>query len=261
MDHDVNGTPDMSSFHLEHFGDRHAFKRSPRVTLLGGTTNTSMVVRGGGDEMRELATAGASMLVIALMMAMPVSAGTVTTMVTDGIGDVGRNSWAHVNDPRQSWADNTAVAGTGYFDMISTWLSQKGKTYTFGMELASQLPEEGSPLPVPIKTAEWLLWIDSYPWSAPLYTFSLYYDGSSYSAILLDGNTMITTSLPFTIDGARFQVDLPQELVGNLAGLWWSPAVRLWWGPIGSVGEWLVDLVDFGVAPGQDGIDLPWPPL
>jgi hypothetical protein len=194
----------------------------------------------------------ASTLVIALIVAMPASAGTVTMKVADGTGDVGRNSWAHVNDP---------VAKTGYFDMVSTWLSQKGKTYTFGMELASLLPEEGSPLPVPIKTAEWLLWIDSYPWSAPLYTLSLYYDGSSYSAILLDVSTMVTTPLPFTIDGTKFQVDLSQDLVGNLAGLWWSPAVRLWWGPMGSVAEWLVDLVDFGVAPGQDGIDLPWPPV
>jgi len=208
----------------------------------------------------KVVSAVASTVVIALMMAMPVSAGTVTMIVADGTNDVGRNSWAHVNDPRQYWADNTAVAETKYFDMVSTWLSQKGKTYTFGMELASPLPEEGSPLPVPIKTAEWLLWIDSYPMSAPLYTFSLYYDGSSYSAILLDASTMVATPLPFTIDGAKFQVDLSQNLVGDLAGLWWSPAVRLWWGPLGSVGEWIVDLVDFGMAPGQEGIDLPWPP-
>jgi len=205
-------------------------------------------------------SAVAGTLVIALMMAMPVLADTVTLIVADGTNDVGRNDWTHLNDPRHYWADNTAAAETGYFDMVSTWLSQKGKTYTFGMELASLLPEEDSPLPAPIKTAEWLLWIDSYPMSAPLYTFSLYYDGSSYSAILLDASTTIATPLPFTIDGAKFEADLSQNLVGDLAGLWWSPAVRLWWGPLGSVGEWVVDVVDFGMAPGQEGIDLPWPP-
>ncbi|MBN1677715.1 MAG: hypothetical protein JW880_04180 [Candidatus Thermoplasmatota archaeon] len=210
--------------------------------------------------MRKIAVTLLSAFVVGLMLAMPASAGTLTMKVADGTGDVGRNSWAHVNDPSQYWADNTAVAKTGYFDMISTWLSQKGKTYTFGMELASVLPEEGSALPIPIKTAEWLLWIDSYPMSAPLYTFSLYYDGSSYSAILLDVSTMVSTPVSFTIDGTKFQVDLSQDLVGDLAGLWWSPAVRLWWGPLGSVGEWIVNLVDFGVAPGQDGVDLPWPP-
>jgi hypothetical protein len=212
--------------------------------------------------MRRIMAALLSAIVVVLMLAMPASAGVMTMKVIDSTGDVGRNSPAHVNDPSQYWADKTAVAKTGYFDMISTWLSQKGKTYTFGMELASLLPEEGSALPVPIKTAEWVLWIDPYPGSlTPLFRVSLYYDGSSYSAILLDVSTMATTPMPFTIDGAKFQVDLPQNSVGNLAGLWWSPGVRLWWGPLGSVGEWIVDLVDFGVASGQDGIDLPWPPV
>jgi hypothetical protein len=203
-----------------------------------------------------------SVLVVGLMLAMPVSAGTVTLKVADSVGDVGRNSPAHVNDPSQYWGDNNAVARTNYFDMVSTCFSQKGKIYTFGMELAGALPLEGTPLPNSIKTAEWLLWIDPYPWAAtPLYRFSLYYDGSCYSAILLDTSTMTETSVTVTISGSQFEATLPNELVGDMEGLWWSPAVRLWWGNQGSVGEWLVDLIDFDVVPGQVGIDLPWPPL
>ena len=200
-------------------------------------------------------------IAVGSMLAFPASAGPVTMNVADSTGDVGRNSWAHVNDPRQCWADTTVVAQTGYFDMVSTWLSQKGKTYTFGMELAAQLPKQGSALPNPIKTAEWVLWIDPYPGSpTPLFRFSLYYDGSSYSAMVLDISTMVRTPMQVTIEGSEFVVELPQDLVGDLDGLWWSPGVRVWWGLLGSVGEWIVDVIDFGVAPGQDGIDLPWPP-
>jgi len=225
------------------------------------------VVRGGGENRKRTAIAFALSFTVALMMlAQPVVAGTLTMKVSDSTNDVGRNWAMKVSDPSQYWGDMTSLAQAGYFDMVSTWLSQKGKTYTFGMELAAQLPQEGSALPNGIKVVEWVMWIDSGPWApgmdpvATLYRISLYYDGSSYSALLLDVSTMVKTPVPFTVDGSELQVEFSADLVGNPAGLWWSPGVRVWWGPVGSTGEWIVDVVSYEYAPGQWGIEIPWPP-
>lgn len=238
------------------------------MTPAAATTNASRVVRGGGETRRKTAIALALSFTMALMMlAQPVAAGTVMAEVTDGTGDVGRNRAQKVSDPSQYWEENTPVAQAGYFDMVSTWLSQKGNKYTFGMELAAELPQEGAALPDGIKLAEWIMWIDPAPWGpgmdpvASLFRISLYYDGSSYSAFMLDYGTMVMTPIPFSVDGSSFQLQFSAASISNLAFEWWCPGVRAWWGLFGSTGAWIVDLVDFGAAPGQVGIDLPWPPV
>ncbi|OGS52334.1 MAG: hypothetical protein A3K75_04825 [Euryarchaeota archaeon RBG_13_61_15] len=195
-----------------------------------------------------------------------VSAGTLTAVAEDPEGDLGFGVDPKTGGIMNLWADNTPVAKAEYLDIVSTWLSLKKGTYTFGMELAAALPEEGSALPGGIKLAEWAVWIDPSPYNyitnpvAPLFLIALRYDGSSYSAFIMDYGTMLTTSVAFSVDGSKVQLQFTSASIGDLAFEWWSPLVRVWWGILGSAGCWFVDAVNLEPVDGYIYIDLPWPP-
>jgi hypothetical protein len=93
----------------------------------------------------------------------------MTIVVPDMPGDLGGNYDLETCEVTTVWGDNTPVVEAGYFDALSYSLSLKGKTtYTFGMELAAALPNEGSALPSGIKYVAWTMWIDAVPWH-PVY--------------------------------------------------------------------------------------------
>src|SRR3990170_123407 len=145
--------------------------------------------------MRKVLVALLCAIVTGLMLA-PSGVSAATTMtVQDSTGDIGFGIDPKTGLIMQTWGDNTPIAKAGYFDMASVSLSQKGKTYTFGMELAAALPKEGSPLPGGIHLAEWAMWIDPSPYNyftnpvAPLFLIALRYDGSSYAAFVMDYST------------------------------------------------------------------------
>ena len=194
------------------------------------------------------------------------STGAMMTVVQDSTGDIGFGVDPKTGLIMQTWEDNTPVSKAGYFDMASTWLSQKGKTYTFWMELAAELPKEGSPSPTGIHLAEWAVWIDPSPYNcvtntvASLFLIALRYDGASYAAFVVDYSTMTTTPIPFSVDGSKLQLQFSAASIGGLAFEWWSPLVRAWWGQLGTSGYWFVDAVDLGSATGQEYMDIPWPP-
>lgn len=217
--------------------------------------------------MRRVVVAFLSAIVAGLMLAPGgVSAGVMKTVAQDSLGDIGFGVDPKTGWIMHEWADNTPVDRAGYFDMVSASFSQKGKIYTFEMEVAAALPEVGSPLPNGIHLAEWAVWFDPSPYNvhtnpvAPLFLIALRYDGSAYGAFVLDYSTMTAVSTPFSVDGTELQIVFTAASIGNLEIPWWSPLVRVWWGPLGSSGYWFVDGVDMGAVPGQDGIDLPWPP-
>ena len=217
--------------------------------------------------MRKTVIALAVSSTIALMMvALPVGAATVTSVWADPQGDLGFGVDPKTGGIMHEWGDNTPVVKAGFLDMISTWLSQKGKTYTFGMELAAPLPIEGTPLPAGFKMVEWAMWIDPSPYNyivnpcPTLFLIALRYDGSSYSAFVQDYSTMAKTPIAFTVDGSKLQLQFTAASIGNLAFEWWSPLVREWTGPVGTSGYWFVDAVNLPLVDGYAYIDLPWPP-
>lgn len=217
--------------------------------------------------MRKTAIACALSSAIALMMlSQPVSAATITSVVGDPEGDLGFGVDPKTGGSMQVWQDGTQVAKAKYLDIVSMSLSQKGKTYTFAMELAAALPKEGSALPDGFKLVEWAMWIDPSPYNivtnpvAPLFLIALRYDGSSYSAFVLDYSTMLSTPVAFSIDGSKLQLQFTAASIGNLAFEWWSPLVRFWNGPLGTSGYWFVDAVNLEPVDGYVYIDLPWPP-
>lgn len=206
--------------------------------------------------------------VIALMMlAQPVSAATITSIVQDPAGDLGFGVDPKTGGIMHTWQDNTRVAEAKYLDIVSASFSQKGKTYTFGIEVAAALPEEGTPLPNGIHTVEWALWIDPSPYNVfsnpcpTLFLVTLRYDGSSYSAFMLDYETMLRTPVAFSHDGSVVQLQFTAASIGNLSSFWWSPLVRIWEGLVGTSGYWFVDSVSYEGADGYDYIDYPWPPV
>ena len=150
--------------------------------------------------------------------------------------------------------------------MVSTWLSLKKGEYTFGMELATDLPEEGTALPTGVKVAEWAVWIDPSPFNAiinpvaPLFVIALRYDGVSYSAFIMDYATMLSVPATFSVDGSEFTLEFTTDSIGDLEIEWWSPLVRVWYGPVDSGGYMFVDVVDLEPIDGYVYIDLPWPP-
>lgn len=211
---------------------------------------------------------GALSAIVAGLMLVPgsVSAGTLTMVVEDPEGDLGFGLDPKTGGIMHLWEENTPVAQAAYLDMVSTWLSLKKETYTFGIEAAAALPEEGAALPGGIKLVEWALWIDPSPYNyitnpvAPLFLIALRYDGSSYSAFIQDYATMLMVPAQFSVAGATLEIQFTAESIGYLDLEWWSPLTREWTGPIGSSGYWFVDAVDLEPIDGYVYVDLPWPP-
>jgi len=214
--------------------------------------------------MRRVGVALLSAIVTGLLL-VPSGASALTTMVVqDSVGDVGIALDMKTGTIRDTLSPNAPLVKAGYFDMVSAWLSQKGKTYTFGMELAVALPKEGTPLPNMVKLAQWDLWIDQAPYivdpAPPVGMIALRYDGSSYSAFVLDWATMVETPIPFSIDGAKLQLQFTAAQISNAVISWWVPLVEIYVGPLGTTASAFVDAVDLGAVTGQVGFDLPWPP-
>jgi len=215
---------------------------------------------------------------MALMMAMPVSAGPVSAgksnvvTIPDRTGDLGKyNVYIVVGgangvaQPNNTWGANAPFPQVGYVDMISESFGMLDKhTYVFGMELAADLPKVGDSLPPGISYVGWQVWLEDSPWSPtnPAKTYwqvFLEFNGSSYSAGIWDWNTYTSIPVPFVIHGSKFQIQFTADQIGNLESFWWSAGTYLakhyvyaW--------PWFTDLTDFNVGPGQVWGDLPWPP-
>src|SRR4030042_4347545 len=175
-----------------------------------------------------------------------VSAGTLTMMVEDPEGGLVFGLDMKTGGLARYYTEGAPIAGAGYLDMVSTWLSLKKDTYTFGIEAAAALPEEGSALPEGVKLVEWAMWIDPSPYNVlinpvpALFLIALRYDGSSYSSFILDYATFLTAPVSFSVEGSTLQLRFTSAAIGVLALEWWSPLVRAWWGTLGSAGYWLV---------------------
>lgn len=206
-----------------------------------------------------------SAVVIGLLM-LPIGASALTTMVVqDSVGDVGIAIDMKTGTIGDTFSPNVPLVKAGYFDMVSVWLSEKGKTYTFGMELAVALPAEGTRLPNQVRLAQWELRIDPVPYiidpAPPVGMMALRYDGSSYSAFVVNWAPMIDTPIPFSIDGSKLELQFTAAQLSSAVISWWVPLVEIYLGPLGTMASAFIDAVDLGAVPGQVGFDLPWPPV
>lgn len=215
--------------------------------------------------MRKLTLALLSAIVAGLMLVpSSVSAKAVMITVPDRPGDIAVQYDYTTYEPRITWGDNTQIAEAGYFDMTLFWFGLKGRTYTFGMELASDLPQEGDPLPPSVGLVQYMLWLDRDSWDwyegdLTLFMIVLQYDGSSYSAALLDSPSWeVMMPLPFTVSGARLEVEFSADSIDNIPTFWLFPSVLAYCGQ--GVSYWWMDIADPDAAPGQEFNSIPWPP-
>ena len=193
-----------------------------------------------------------------------VSAETLSIEVDDRVGDLAPAYDSDTWDVRVVYGENTLFARDGYFDMTLFEFSLTGNKYTYSMELAADLPNEGDPLPAGIGLVQYMLWFDkdSWDWVEPdltLFMVVLQYDGSTYSAALLDYPSWeVIMPLKFAIDGARFEVKFSAEAIDNLSTFWLYPSVLAYTGN-SELYHWL-DIADLNAAPGQEYNSIPWPP-
>lgn len=206
---------------------------------------------------------------VALLIPGSASAMNDKLVVEDRLGDVAPMYTATTYDYVAVFGENSPIAQAGYFDMTSFLFSQKGSTYTFGMEVAADLPEEGEPLPQGVTLLQYVLWLDTEAWdwspySVPSYfVIRLSYDGFSYHAGLYtyvvqeEGEELM--ALPFGIKGSSFEVTFTADSIYPVEEFWLFPCVCLWFGDCPY--RTYVDMIDYGAgAPGQLWTSIPWPP-
>jgi hypothetical protein len=220
--------------------------------------------------MRKVIAALVSLVVVGLLMVPgSVSAKSISIEVEDRIGDVAPLYTARTYDYVALYGDNSPIVQAGYFDMTLFWFGLKGDTYTFGMEMADDLPAEGDPLPQGVSLLQYILWLDPGPWDWSPYAFPSYfvirlqYDGLNYHAGLYtyvqaeEGEELM--ALSFEVKGPSFEVEFTAESIDNIEGFWLLPCVCPWFGSCPS--RSYVDLIDYNAgAPGQLWTSIPWPP-
>ena len=217
-----------------------------------------------------------SVVVVGLVLTPPVSAGKTTVVtVPDKTGDLGKynvfvtvgnsNGAAIVNN---TWGDNAPVLQAGYVDMVSVSFGFVKDHYVFRMKVAGDLPQIGTKLPPGVVYLVWNLWMEDSAWTysnaaRTLYQAWLQFDGSSYSAILMDAtqgwNLITLTPLPFTlVDERTFEIRIFPDQIGNLGSFWWSAGTFTGFKSF-TAPPWLIDILDMGLAPDQVWSDFPWP--
>jgi hypothetical protein len=188
----------------------------------------------------------ATSLVIAtaLTVAAPASAGPLTVILTDPVGDAGRDAPA-------------------YLDMVQAEATRKGQHFEFRTVVAEPIPLALPHLP-PGNNQVWWAWgLDTDPATTPQgapvapgisieveFVLRVSWDGDAFSGALIDRTPLLTggeavfTPLPFTITSNQVSMSVPASAVGNPTSFLWDIVTVYWAGPPHSVGFHPVDSFD-----------------
>jgi hypothetical protein len=218
--------------------------------------------------MRKAAVTLITVIVVGLM-AVPCSvSGTDVNYVEaeDREGDIAFCYDFAALDYRTLLGESSPIVKAGYFDMRLFWFSLEGDMYTFGMQLAADLPKEGDPLPSGVRAMQYEVWLDedAWDWSTPVVSyFEVYlgYDGYHYSAALREpGAPEPLKYLDYEIAGPTFEVRFSAADIGYLPEFWLgAPAVTCLMGA--SAMELWPDIIDLYAAEGQVYTSIKWPPV
>lgn len=145
------------------------------------------------------------------------------------------------------------------------WVTVKGGSLTFGIEVAAPLTEE-SVLPPGVKQIAWSHALDYedtwWPWGPNEGTAVVYWDGMSFRGVWADMRTMLETGLmtetplPFSVEGTVITITAPAQAmkgIGDLSSFDWWLNVHVTWNHPEHLasGYWLVDT--------SDNWPQPWP--
>lgn len=224
--------------------------------------------------MRKLVVALLSAIVVGMMLAMPVSAGSKTAMFYDRQGDLGKalvcggqgsHEWG---DMLSYWSGDSPLANAGYLDMLSGWVTVKGGTVTMGITLASPVPVNGN-LPDGVKEVRWvwLYWTTIETTASSFYaSYGVYilWNGDGLSAVFVDRSS---GSAPYTltyldsliVDGNVMTVTISlASIPGVVAWFCQTQAWNAYPPPLDQVYPWaswvLTDMTDY-----QGSLAIYWP--
>ena len=137
-----------------------------------------------------------SAIVVGMMLAMPVSAGSRTVTFYDKQGDLGKPWYSGGNgnhvfgDPYSWYSGNCPIGNAGYLDMRSGWVTVKNDQITMGLVVDSPVPTDGK-LPASVTEVRWAWFfyqsIDvTTGGSYSPFTVFIVWDGTDFSAVLVD---------------------------------------------------------------------------
>jgi hypothetical protein len=225
--------------------------------------------------MRKIVIAAAVSLMVALMVAQPVSAEVLIVSVTDATGDVPYFWDSETGDAMTEPINgNQPCSREGYFDMTSYVLSKDSDTnmFTFEMTVAGDFPEPGDALPNGVQRVDWLIWFDRAPFNwvlspevTTVYQLNLTFDGMGYSCsfceyVMLAGDVIET--LDCNIEGTVFWTSFAGGLVGDIVDdspveFYWIVCIRVIHGTNSC--NW-ADYTDWDAAEDQTWDSIWWPP-
>jgi len=179
----------------------------------------------------KVALAVATTLVIALMMAMPVSASgsekSNSMYVVDREGDLGKFFYTDyqgshlIGDPLSWWSGESPISNAGYVDMVMGWIVVDHKTVTLGMQVASPISDD-SKLPQGVKAVQWSWFFTPAPtewyWA---YEVLIFWDGLEFTAFQIDRSTSPHTITPlnsFEISGDTLTVQVSAAILQDQVG-------------------------------------------
>ncbi len=213
-----------------------------------------------GERFSRLALVFVSMVVAALLAAQPLSAGELTSVVTDPVGDAG----ASIN--------GQGIAVFAYQDIVQASITLRDGRFILVMDVAAPIPS-GPALPNGVKLLEWSFRLDTNLTTAPCgfpfepadcehhaeYMVFILWDGTSFTGILIDRTPLLTggqaviTRIPFNINGAEITASVDAVMIGNPPSFHWVSRTEDWSTQLGTSGFVIVDF-----AP-EEGTFAIWP--
>jgi hypothetical protein len=163
-------------------------------------------------------------------------AASVTSAVTDPAGDA---AWNFNTGP------GSAAKVPTYLDIVRAEVSQKGRTFTFTMDLADIVPASPAPASGGLGVYDWFFELDTDPTTFPSGKDGVFpqnqalpvelfvaveWDGTQFTGLLFDlrpllsGNPMIITPVAFSIAGAEIQLSVAASALGDPSAFGWAAA-------------------------------------
>ena len=191
--------------------------------------------------------------VTALLLAQPVGAAALTSVLEDPEGDMALPE------------ELSPVARQAYQDIVRAEISKKDGTFVFTMEVAGRIPETPELAPPGVALLEWRWALnvnpDTFPAGFPFapgahapaeYQVQILWDGTNFIGQLIDrtplltGGQAIVTPLSFRIKGAEFKTSVNAAMVGDPSSFLWLVFTVDWPTPLGTNSFLTVDFAPNG---------------
>ncbi|OLC70574.1 MAG: hypothetical protein AUH78_20600 [Gemmatimonadetes bacterium 13_1_40CM_4_69_8] len=164
------------------------------------------------------------------------AAASLTSAVTDLAGDA---AWNFNTGP------GSAAKVPAYLDIVRAEVSQKGRTFTFTLDLAEIVPASPAPASGGLGVYDWFFELDTDPTTFPSGKDGVFpqnqalpvelfvaveWDGTQFKGLLFDlrpllsGEPMIITPVAFSIGGAEIQLSVAASALGDPSTFGWAAA-------------------------------------